>query len=193
MSAETTKALKRRKGTWLYNKVFTGDGIDIGCGSDILKKEDFPAITSVRGFDLEDGDANKIDEYFAADTFNFVHGSQVLEHLWNPLDALTRMLKITKPGGYVVMSFPDEDLYEKGMWPSRFNPDHKVSFSIYKPDSEMPKHNDVLSLLGTLCNFTGAKIIKIELIDTNYDYQKPWYEDQTRGEAECFIEIVLQK
>jgi SAM-dependent methyltransferase len=192
MSAETTKAVKRRKDTYLYNKVFTGKALDVGCGEDLLKKEDFPNLTSVEGFDLPK-DANKIDEYFPADTFDVVHGSQVLEHLWNPLDALTRMLKITKPGGFVVMSFPDEDLYEKGMWPSRFNSDHKVSFSIYKPDSEMPKHNDVLSLLGTLCNFTGAKIIKVELVDTNYDYNKPWYDDQTRADAEAFIEIVIQK
>lgn len=191
MSAESTKAAARRKGTWLYNKVFTGKGIDIGCGADILNKEDFPNIVSVEPFDLEHGDANKINEYFYDDYFDFVAGSQVLEHLWNPLDALRRMLKIVKPGGYVIQSFPDYYLYEKGDFPpSKFNSDHKRCFSIHEHISH-PYHVNVLELLMKLTHI--AEIIKVEKIDTHYDYSLPLHVDQTRGEAEAFIEIILQK
>lgn len=38
----------------------------------------------------------------------------------------------------------------------------------------------------------NCKIIKIELVDTHYDYAKK-NEDQTLKKAEAFIEIVLQK
>jgi SAM-dependent methyltransferase len=191
MSAESTKAANRRRGTWLYNKVFTGKGIDIGCGLDLLKKEDFPNITEVQPFDLEHGDANKIDEYFPENTFNFVAGSQVLEHLWNPYDALKRFLKITKPGGYVVQSFPHFELYEKGCFEFRFNNDHKRAFSISEYNCH-PLHVNVLDLVSHLTDI--AEVIKIEKVDTCYDYSLPDHIDQTRLEfTEAFIEIILQK
>ena len=61
---ETSKAEPRRTNTWLYNKIFQGNGIDIGCGDDLLKKESFPNIESVIAFDQAQGDANNIDQYF---------------------------------------------------------------------------------------------------------------------------------
>ena len=88
------------------------------------------------------------------------------------------------------MTVPDEDLYEKNVWPSRFNWDHKVSFSIYKPSSTLPNHYDLLHIIPLL---KQARVIKLELVDTNYNYTLPALIDQTRDKAEAFIELILQK
>lgn len=190
MSAETTKAIKRRKGTWLFNKIFSGHGIDIGSGSDLLKKEDFPNIKSVQPFDLEHGDAQFISQY-VKQQYDFVHSSNCLEHMREPQAALLEWIKIVKPGGYLIVTLPDEKLYEQDNFPSLYNSDHKHTFSIYRLDSPAPKyHINIIEMLIHMNNLID--IIKIELIDTNYDYNLK-NVDQTRGESEAFIEFILQR
>lgn len=187
---ESTKADSRRKNTWLYNKVFTGHGIDIGCGIDILNRNNiYPNILSVKAFDKEDGDAQYIDRYITDSKYDFVHSSQCLEHMHNPYVSLHNWWKLVKNEGYLIVSMPDEDLYEQGHFPSRYNHDHKWTFSINKRISWSARHINTLHLIDTI---QDAKIIKIELIDTNYDYSLKDV-DQTRGEAEAFIEFILQK
>lgn len=189
MANETQKAETRRKNTWLYNKVFNGYGIDIGCGSDILNKnQTFPNILSVTGFDIEDGDAQYIHNYINK-TYDFVHSSQCLEHMRDPLISLKNWWKLVKSGGYIIITIPDEDLYEQGRFPSIYNNDHKWTFSIYKKQSWSPRHINILDLIFSLDKYN---IIKIELIDTNYNYNIQNI-DQTRGQAEAFIEFILQK
>lgn len=189
MSNEAAKADNRRKNTWLYNKVFTGHGIDIGCGSDILNQNNiYPNILSIKGFDIADGDAQYIDKYVDSE-YDFVHSSQCLEHMHNPYVALHNWWKLVKKGGYIVVSIPDEDLYEQGHFPSIYNHDHKWTFSINKQNSWSNKHINILHLVDTL---SDSSIIKIELVDTNYDYSIKNI-DQTRGDAEAFIEFILHK
>ncbi len=189
MSYETRKATERRRGTWLYNKVFCGDGIDIGCGVDILNKDkEFPNISSVQPFDLEHGDAQKIT-CSVGRQFDFVHSSQCLEHMHDVEEALSNWWSLVRPGGYLVVSIPDEDLYEQGNFPSKFNPDHKWTFSIYKKVTWSPRHYNVLNLILGLQDF---EIIKIELVDTNYNSSVRGV-DQTLGNAEAFIEFILRK
>lgn len=190
MAAETTKATKRRKNTWLFNKVFSGNGIDIGCGSDILKKEDFPNIISIEPFDLEHGDAQFISKY-VRNQYDFVHSSNCLEHLREPQTALREWIKIVKPGGYLIVTIPDEKLYEQDNFPSIYNSDHKHTFSIYRLDSPAPKyHINIIEMLMHINDL--ADIIKIELIDTDYNYDLK-NVDQTRGAAEAFVEFILRK
>ena len=43
-----------------------------------------------------------------------------------------------RPGGFLVLVVPDEDLYEQGMWPSAFNEDHKATFRLDRPSSWSP-------------------------------------------------------
>jgi SAM-dependent methyltransferase len=188
MADETSKANKRRANTYLYNKIFNGDGIDIGCGTDILKKDVYPNINNVEPFDLQHGDAQYIDKYVNRE-FDFVHSSQCLEHMVDANIALQNWWKIVKPGGYLIFSMPDEDLYEQGVFPSRWNPDHKWTFSIYKKNSWSFVHLNILDMISYL---DKCEILKVELIDTNYNYTLT-NVDQTRGDAEAFIEVILKK
>ncbi|MFP3345434.1 hypothetical protein R0J87_23410, partial [Halomonas sp. SIMBA_159] len=65
----------------------------------------------------------------------------------NPFQGLARWLELLKPGGYAILTVPDEDLYEKGKWPSPFNREHKVSFTICKPEKTLPGSVNVLDLV----------------------------------------------
>src|SRR6185312_3014562 len=53
-----------------------------------------------------------------------------------------------KRGGHLVISVPDEDLYEQGVWPSTFNTDHKITFTLSKKTSWSPVSVNVFSLLS---------------------------------------------
>lgn len=198
MSDETSKAafFRRKKDSLFVDRVFNGVGIDIGCGPDILTKEmGFPLIKSVEPFDLEHGDAQYINSKRPHNYYDFVHSSQCLEHMVDPYLSLKNWFELVKPDGYLVCTFPDEDLYEQGYWPSIWNSDHKWTFSIYKKQSWSPKHINVTDLVSSIYN---AKTLRIDLVDTNYDYSilesgKRFDQTLAPGTAEAFIEIILQK
>lgn len=190
MSYETKKANKRRKKSYLFKqKAFVGKGIDVGCGRDILSKKVFKKITSIEGFEPEDGDAQHIHEYREKESYDFVYSSNCLEHMDEPASALKSWYSLVKPGGYLIFTVPDEDLYEQGVFPSRYNDDHKWTFTIYKQKSWSPKSINIVDLVREL---QGCKVLRILVADTNYDYSKSDV-DQTRGKAEAFIEVVIQK
>jgi SAM-dependent methyltransferase len=142
----------------LEKRVVRGQGIDIGCGPD-------PVTPNVRRFDLEDGDANIISRH-VKDVFDFVYSSHCLEHMHNPRSTILDWWKLVKPGGYLFVVVPDEDLYEQGVFPSRFNSDHKATFTICKTKSWSSKSINVLELANSL---PGGKIVSLELQDRGYD------------------------
>jgi len=197
MTKETSKASLRRKNDSFYEKIFVGDGIDIGCGDDILNSnKEFPLISSVTPFDQVNGDAQIINSYIKRN-FDFVHSSQCLEHMVCPKQAIVNWFSLVKPNGYLIITIPDEDLYEQGHFPSRWNNDHKWTFSIYKKSSWSDKHINVIDLVKELNG--SADVIRISLIDTNYDYKllnQKLDVDQTlnyENKVEAFIEIVIRK
>lgn len=191
MAQETSKATERRlKERDRWDKVFVGIGIDVGAGDDLLG---YPTYDACEGFDKPQ-DANKIDEYYGPNYFDFIHGSQVMEHLYNPGDFINRCLKILKPGGWIVMTVPDFDLYEKRRWPSRTNPDHKTAWSLWRQKGDHPKGVPLINVPQWLQNWPFHK--EARLITTNYDYLKLDSVDQTwlrEDGVECFIEILWQK
>ena len=173
-------------------RYFKGQGIDIGGKPDPLSlyAHLFPLITGLRVWDIEDGDAQFMAGVPDA-SFDFVHSSHCLEHLPDPAQALRHWLRIIRPGGYVIVTVPDEDMYEQGQFPSTFNPDHKVSFTPWKPASWAPCSINLLQLLQELG--PTARPEKIERLDATYQDTLPRY-DQTRTPiGECAIEFVLRK
>jgi SAM-dependent methyltransferase len=153
---ETSKSRK----IWgdLERPVLTGKGIDIGCGPD-------PVTPDVRPFDLTQGDANCISQY-VKETFDFVYSSHCLEHMHDPRKAILEWWKLVKPGGHLFFVVPDEDIYEMGVFPSRFNPDHKATFTISKTKSWSPVSINVLDLVRSL---PDGKLISVTLQDNGYD------------------------
>jgi hypothetical protein len=184
MSREIYKANSRRIGTYLYNKVFSGHGANIDSNDDILDKELYTNMKSLHLCNENDWSNNdNLKQY------DFVHSSQYLEHISDINTALTNWWGMVKPGGYLIVTVPDEDLYEQGHYPSKYNQDHKWTFSINKSNSWSPVHINVVDLISILDDYD---IIKLELVDTNYDYSLQ-NEDQTLGNAEAFIEFILRK
>ncbi|TRZ97253.1 MAG: methyltransferase domain-containing protein [Rhodocyclaceae bacterium] len=148
-------------------------------------------MKTVRGWDLEDGDAQAMAGVADA-TYDFVHSSHCLEHMRDIREALRQWIRIVKPGGYLVITVPDEDLYEQGSWPSKFNSDHKWSFTIHKNRSPMTRSVNVLDLVA---DFSYA--VEVERIVLLRDF----YRDELAGKldqtltpvAECAIEFILRK
>ena len=155
-----------------------------------LYQELFPLMTSVRIWDLEDGDAQFMrtvqNEYY-----DFVHSSHCLEHLVDPKVGINNWFRILKPNGYLIVTIPDEDMYEQGIWPSNFNLDHKWSFTIYKKSSWSPNSVNIIDLLQTLGN--EAQIIAIQLINSAYRYSLPRYDQTATPVAESAIEFIIKK
>jgi SAM-dependent methyltransferase len=153
---ETSKTRK----VWgsLEKSILTGAGIDIGCGPD-------PVTPDVRRFDTTDGDANRIRD-FVTGQFDFVYSSHCLEHMKNPREALLGWWGLVKPGGHLFVIVPDEDLYEQGVFPSRFNSDHKATFTIAKATSWSPVSHNVLDLVRGL---PSSELVQLVLHDHGYD------------------------
>jgi hypothetical protein len=98
---------------------------------------------------------------------------------------------VVKPGGYLVVTVPDEDLYEQGLWPSTFNPDHKHTFTIYKTSSWSPVSINVLALLAGVGD--RAEVIKVELHHQTFLPGLERMDQTTNPVTESCIEFVLRK
>lgn len=173
-------------------RYFAGNGLDVGGGIDALSlyRELFPLITNIVVYDVADGDAQFL-ENVPDDTFDFLYSSHCLEHVADPFEALGNWIRVVRPGGHLVISVPDEDLYEQRVWPSEFNPDHKHTFTIMKTGSWSPVSVNVLDLVARVSSL--AQPLSIQTIDHAYRFKLPRF-DQTRTPlAECAIEFVLRK
>jgi SAM-dependent methyltransferase len=190
---ETSKALIRRlQDARFANTYFVGNGIDIGCGPDPLSKysQQFPLMTSLKPWDLEDGDAQLMASA-EDESYDFVHSSHCLEHMYDPYEAFDNWLRICKPGGHIITTIPDEDLYEQGVWPSNHNPDHKVSWTIAKENSWSPASINLLEFLYQYKD--KVEILKVELINSAFIYDVQRFDQTYHSIAECAIEFIVRK
>jgi SAM-dependent methyltransferase len=173
---------------------FVGTGLDVGGGADSLALfvELFSRIQNVVIYDQPQGDAQLLDNV-EDNSFDFLYSSHCLEHMRDPYEALGNWIRVVKPRGHILVTVPDEDLYEQGNWPSRFNSDHKTSWTIDKEKSWSPVSVNAVDLVRRFR--AQARPIRIELIDHGYRYGLAGSGfDQTRTPlTEAAIEIVLQK
>lgn len=192
---EQSKAAKRRFDDGAFHsRYFVGHGIDIGGQPDPLGQYAgiFARMLSARTWDLADGDA----QYLACvpdESLDFVHSSHCLEHVVDVNEALRNWLRVLKPGGYLIVTVPDEDMYEQGLWPSRFNPDHKWTFTMAKAASWSPRSINVVDLVKAF-----APVAELERLVVLRDFFRPalreQFVDQTMTPvAECAIELILRK
>jgi SAM-dependent methyltransferase len=175
-----------------HNKYFNGYGIDIGGAPDPFNQYIgiFPLIKDIKIWDIEDGDAQFMHTC-KDESFDFVISSHCLEHLNDPYDALKNWIRIVKPGGYLIITVPDEDLYEQKVFPSKYNPDHKWTFTIYKENSWSNKSINIIELLKTFSQ--EIEIEKIEKIDDFYYHNINNIDQTIHPNIEANIEIILKK
>jgi SAM-dependent methyltransferase len=190
---ETSKALIRRLHDVRFaNTYFVGNGIDIGCGPDPLTKyaQQFPLMTDVKEWDVADGDAQFMASA-ADDSYDFVHNSHCLEHMRDPYEAFDNWLRICRPGGHIITTIPDEDLYEQGVWPSTHNADHKTSWTILKNESWSPSSINLLEFLYQYKD--KIEVLKVELINGAFIYNVQRFDQTYHSISECAIEFVVRK
>ena len=175
-------------------RYFVGCGLDVGGGQDSLAcyAELFPLIRNIFVYDSTHGDAQTLRN-IPENSFDFLYSSHCLEHLRDPYEALGNWLRVVKPGGYLIINVPDEDLYEQGQWPSRYNSDHKLTFTLFKLRSWSPVSVNVMELVARVAD--RASPLALHLIDLGYRYSLLNQNvDQTRKPiAESAIEIILRK
>jgi SAM-dependent methyltransferase len=190
---ECSKSIARRlHDSAFVRRYFVGEGLDIGGRPDplALYAELFPGVVSIRTWDLEDGDAQDLPGV-AAESFDFVHGSHCLEHMRDPRAAIARWFAAVRPGGHLVVTVPDEDLYEQGVFPSTFNRDHRHTFTIFKTQSWSGASINVLDLVPLLG--AAAEVIKIELLHATYRFGLPRFDQTLTPIAESGIEFIVRK
>jgi SAM-dependent methyltransferase len=186
---EQSKAKARRINDWRFkNRWFVGRGIDVGCGPDPLNKENWPKVSEIVPYDVMYGntDGQFLPEIKDGE-FDFLHSSHCLEHLANTRAAMVNWLRVIKPGGFIVCTIPEEFYYEFGRWPSRFNEDHKVSFTT----RSMPIIPGSINLMNFLWR-VSADVEHLTLLTEGWDPAKAG-QDQTMMGAECSIEFVVRK
>jgi SAM-dependent methyltransferase len=190
---ETSKSLLRRlHDSRFATRYFVGHGIDIGAGPDALAQyaEQFPLMRSCRSWDIQDGDAQVLSGIDDA-SLDFAHSAHCLEHMEDPRTALINWLRILKPAGHLIVIIPDEDLYEQGVFPSTFNPDHKWTFTMHKAQSWSARS---INLLPLLAEFAGrAQTIKVEQLDATFRFRTPRFDQTLTPVAECALEFILRK
>lgn len=188
---ETAKALRRRfaehdAGGFAWRHVFHGVGFDVGPETDPL-----PGAIP---FQLPDGGGDDLTKFFPGAQLDFIHASNVAEHLLDPVVGVGSWIKLLRPGGLLCMTVPDWLLYEGGVFPSRFNRGHRSTWSLTVTHSPAPIH---CKLPEWFAQFP-VELILCRLITTNYDFSKvgPTFVDQTfdaNAGVECFIEVLAKK
>ena len=190
---ELSKSIVRRMADPNFTRRwFMGEGLDIGGKPDPLSLyvPFFPGLKSVRVWDWEDGDAQFL-EGLAPESLDFVHSSHCLEHLVDPRQGLKAWFGAIKPGGFLVVTVPDEDLYEQGVFPSTHNRDHKWTFTMLKAKSWSDRSINVLEILSDLG--PAADVEKVALLNSTFRYDLPRYDQTLTPIGECGIEFVVRK
>ena len=173
---ECSKSIARRLADANFvNRYFVGTGIDIGGKPDplCLYQELFPRMTAVKTWDWEDGDAQKMDGV-PEGHYDFVHSSHCLEHLVDPTQGLHSWLRVTKPGGHLIVTVPDEDLYEQGDFPSTFNRDHKWTFTVWKARSWSDRSLNLVDLVREMGE--QADLVRLEVLNSTYRFGLPRFD-----------------
>ena len=188
---ETEKNYEVRIQNGDFKKYLHGDGIDIGGGDDCLKlPPDIPG--KVMLWDIQDGDAQYLHK-IPDNSFDFVYSSHCLEHMRDIRSAFTNWLRVCRPGGVLYICVPHEIYYEKGIWPSSKNKDHKHSFTVSEK-STLPKNVVLKDFLAEFSQWIDVIEIRENLM--NYHFEWPQDIDQTAvlDEKICAqIDVIVRK
>lgn len=186
---ETAKLRDFRKANGVFDDILKGNGIDIGCGPDLLVIES----GTIMPWDKEQGDAQVLATV-PDNSLDFAYSSHCLEHMRDVPESLKNWARVVRPGGYIYVAVPDYFFYEKGMWPSHFNMDHKHSWSetITRAQVGRSNHWNLALDLFPLAKELGLEVVKFKTIIANADYNN-FVQDFTLGSGVCQIDVVFRK
>lgn len=197
----TSLARDRREKEGWPRKYLVGQGVDVGPGTDPITDTCIP-------WDMSEGHyAEELHLHFPPSSLDWVYSSHCLEHLKDPERVVRDWWGIIRPGGYLLLAVPDEDMYEQGWWPSKVNAEHTCTWTIHKDQSWSPVSRNLRDLLESL---PGGEILSLRRIEDNFQLSmqgavaeivltgKKIGElrfDQTQSpfDAECSIEAVVRK
>lgn len=187
---------RERAGDYAWLK---GDVLDIGAGPDAIK---LPSPSTVRGWDLEDGDATYLAT-LGDKSFDTVVSAHCLEHLFDPEAALRNWSRVLREGGYCYILVPLYSCYEK--WndfahgsanPAKFNNDHKTSWDILNLEKAPQNHRHFgykeIVQLGKQAGLTLVDL-RTELDGYQWSRFDDAEFDQTMNNALAQLAIVFQK
>ena len=185
---ETAKGISLRKELGHFDKYLNGKGLDIGAGFDPLIVEN----GTIEIWDLPQGDAQYL-KGAEDNSYDFIYSSHCLEHMVDVKESLKNWARVVKPGGYLYIIVPDWERYELFNWPSRFNGDHKQSFSLDHTREKVGRdtHWNIKDL-NDLGKDLSLKLIDFAVEDRGYDYLNKT-DDQTLGSALAQIRIIFKK
>lgn len=189
----TSLAVARRARTPLFtDRVFVGRAIDIGAGPDPIRlAPEFPQLRDVREWDLQHGDATVMRDV-APESYDLVYSSHCLEHIADPLAAFARWWELVKVGGHLVVVVPDENLYERLVWPPTRNGDHEWTFSTLASSASARRTPKATRVQQLIEECRGGLLISLLLLEDGFDPDDE--NDQTAtGRCECGIELVVRK
>lgn len=177
---ETSKShyARLRNGDYAFLR---GDVLDVGSGLDPLK---LPPPSNVTPWDWEDGDAQYL-KGVKDESFDVVYSSHCLEHCLDVEITLSNWARVCKEGGYVYALTPDWLWYERYQWPSKYNEDHKHSFTLtdqgVETDRKIYNYREMVKV---------GKAVGLTLVDCrteldNYDFRHTFNMalDQTQANA----------
>lgn len=165
--------------------------IDVGCGPDPLV---LPAPSIVEGWDLPQGDAQYL-EGVKDGYYDGLASFHCLEHMVDVATSLKNWSRVVKEGGALVVVVPDFVLYERCQFPSKYNPDHKATFSLwdFAFDYRWPHYTykDMVRI-GRDCDIT---LTDARLTADGYDLTQIYNKglDQTMHGALAQITFIYQK
>lgn len=162
-------------------------GIGLYCGHNqdiIINKNNFLYFTNAE---------NLLNNLHKSDTFDFIVLDKILQSVDNFIEYLTKAVSSLKSGGTLVFIVPDFTLYEKELWPSFFNKDHKNSFSrdYIQKDVNRSDHWHLYDIKEIVGNTVSD--LSCDLDDSDFDYDKPYLTDQTKYGAKCELIFILIK
>jgi hypothetical protein len=96
----------------------------------------------------------------------------------DPRRTILNWWSLVKPGGYLFVIVPDEDLYEQGVFPSRFSNEHKHTFTIAKRRSWSHRSINLFDLCRELPH---SNICSLLLNDIGYDRSVAYHGATTGG------------
>jgi predicted SAM-dependent methyltransferase len=185
--AETSKAFNRRVREGFFERYVKAPVIDIGVGRIDTHDGADPLTNDCDTWDKDNGNAEHMFGV-ADESYMTVYTSHLLEHLNEPILAIQNWFRILKKGGYLIISVPHRDLYErKKTLPSNWNGDHK--FFILPDTEEAPHTRSFRHLIEQALDGKNYKIKELKVQNTCTNVDKP----HEHGNGEYSIEAIIYK